>query len=84
MSNARALKATNKEGKIHMTTEDRVFTVINYIFWAVILLIIIYPLYLIFISSVSDPYAVMNGRVLFWPVDFSLIGYEKILLYHKL
>ena len=44
----------------------------------------LYPLYLIVISSVSDPYAVMNGKVLLWPVDFSLIGYEKILNYHTL
>jgi putative aldouronate transport system permease protein len=69
---------------IRLSTEDRVFTVFNYAFWALVLLIILYPLYLIVISSVSDPYAVMNGEVLLYPVDFSLIGYEKIMKYNTL
>ena len=70
--------------KIQLTTADKIFTVCNYIFWAIILLIVIYPLYLIVISSVSDPYAVMNGEVLLFPVDFSLVGYEKIMNYDTL
>lgn len=69
---------------IKLTRSDRIFTVCNYIFWGIILLIVIYPLYLIVISSVSDPYAVLNGEVLLYPVDFSWIGYEKIMKYTTL
>ena len=77
--------AKEKKGSaIQLTTADKIFTVCNYIFWAIVLLIVIYPLYLIIISSVSDPYAVMNGEVLFWPVDFSLIGYQRIMAYDTL
>ncbi len=61
-------------GMDRMTTGDKIFTVCNYIFWVIVLLIVLYPLYLIVICSVSDPYAVMNGEVLLWPVDFSWIA----------
>ncbi|MBO4884128.1 MAG: carbohydrate ABC transporter permease, partial [Clostridia bacterium] len=71
-------------GMDRMTMGDKVFTVCNYIFWVIVLLIVLYPLYLIVICSVSDPYAVMNGEVLLLPVDFSWIGYEKILAYKTL
>ncbi|MGI5899897.1 MAG: carbohydrate ABC transporter permease [Christensenellales bacterium] len=74
----------SRSTRIHLSTEDRIFTVLNYIFWGLVLLIILYPLYLIVISSVSDPYAVMNGEVLFFPVDFSLVGYERIMKYNTL
>ncbi len=73
-----------RSARIRLSMEDRVFTVFNYVFWALVLLIILYPLYLIVISSVSDPYAVMNGEVLLFPVDFSLVGYERITKYATL
>ena len=81
---AKKIKEAAYSSKIRLTTEDRIFTIVNYIFWAVVLLVVIYPLYLIVISSVSDPYAVLNGEVLFYPVDFSWIGYERIMKYSTL
>ena len=69
----------NKKNGVQHTTSDKIFLGFNNIFWFFILLIILYPLYLILICSLSDPYAVMNGKVLFFPVDFSLIGYQKIM-----
>ena len=83
VKSASANKAV-KGTRIHLTRGDLIFNIFNYTFWILILIIMLYPLYLIVISSVSDPYAVMNGKVLFWPVDFSLVGYEKILNYHTL
>ena len=44
-----------------------------------ILFIVLYPLWLILIASVSDPDAVLQAKVLLWPVDFSLMGYETVL-----
>ena len=35
-------------------------------------------MYLIVISSFSDPFAVLRGEVTFLPVDPSLIGYQSI------
>ena len=52
--------------------------------WIVILFIVLYPLWLILIASVSDPDAVLQGKVLFWPVDFSWMGYEAVFQYSEL
>ena len=67
--------------RIRETHADRVFNVINLIFWLLILFIVLYPLWLIIIASVSDPDAVLAGRVLLWPVDFSLMGYQAVFQY---
>ena len=69
---------------IRETKQDRVFNVINVIFWVIILAVVLYPLWLILIASVSDPDAVLDGRVLFLPVDFSLMGYEAVFQYNEL
>ncbi len=76
--------AQKKPVRIRETGKDRVFNVINLIFWILVLLIVLYPLWLILIASVSDPDAVLQARVLLWPVDFSLMGYEAVFQYSEL
>jgi putative aldouronate transport system permease protein len=63
---------------------DTIFNIINMIIWAIILTLIIYPLWLIIIASVSDPNAVLEGKVLFVPVGFSLMGYEAVFQHNDL
>lgn len=70
--------------RIKESQSDRVFNAVNLIFWIVVLAIVLYPLYLILIASVSDPDAVLAGKVLLWPVDFSLMGYEAVFQYNEL
>ena len=70
--------------KIKKTKADRVFDVVNMIVWVIILFIILYPLWLILIASVSDPDAVVQGKVLFLPVDFSFMGYEAVFEHREL
>ncbi|HML46190.1 MAG TPA: carbohydrate ABC transporter permease [Clostridia bacterium] len=65
--------------KIKLTKADRVFEAFNLAFWALSLLLILYPLWLILIASVSDPDAVISGKVLLLPVDVSFMGYEAVL-----
>lgn len=43
-----------------------------------------YPLWFVMIASVSDPDAILSGKVLFWPKDFSLIGYEAVFEHREL
>lgn len=62
----------------NMPFSDRMFHVINGIFWFVVMFIVLYPLYLVVISSISDPDAVASGKVLWKPVDVSFMGYEAI------
>ena len=70
--------------RIKETGKDRVFNIINLIFWIIVLFIVLYPLWLILIASVSDPDAVLQARVLLWPVDSSLMGYEAVFQYKEL
>ncbi len=57
---------------------DKMFDIVNYGLLGLIALCVLYPLYFIIIASFSDPVAINNGRVGFWPVGFNPTGYEKI------
>lgn len=70
--------------KVKKTIGDKTFDVLNGIFWVTVLFAIIYPLWFIIIASVSDPDAVIAGNVLFWPKDFSMIGYEAVFEHKEL
>ncbi|HLU21728.1 MAG TPA: carbohydrate ABC transporter permease [Bacillaceae bacterium] len=66
-------------GKIPRTRKDKLFDFVNYGLLSIILVLILYPLYLIVISSFSDPIVVNAGKVWLWPKDFTLKGYEILL-----
>ena len=68
----------HRNTRIKETGKDRAFNAINLIFWIIVLFIALYPLWLIIISSVSDPDAVRRAEVLIWPVDFSMMGYKAV------
>jgi len=58
---------------------DKVMEVLLYVFAVLFLIVIIYPLYFIVIASFSDPSAVANGQVWFFPKGFTLDGYKELL-----
>ena len=60
---------------------DQIFNVTNYTLLTLYMLLILYPLVYILSASFSDGAAVISGRVILWPVDFSLEAYKKILAY---
>jgi len=69
--------------KVKDSTEDKIFYgTINTILF-IILLIVGVPLLYVLAASFSSPQAVTSGKVLLWPVDFSLEGY-KAVFQHKL
>ena len=51
---------------------DTIFYVINAFLLGVVALIVLYPLYFIIIASISDPDAVLGGKVVLYPVDITL------------
>ena len=65
--------------KVRASKSDRVFNIVTYSLAIIILLIILYPLYFIIIASFSNPAAVSNGQVWFWPKGFTLDGYKALL-----
>ena len=64
--------------KIRETKSDRVFDVVNCTVAALVLLIIAYPVWIVVISSFSDPYALMAGKVWLYPIGFSFDGYSAV------
>jgi putative aldouronate transport system permease protein len=64
--------------KNRKTNSDIIFDRINFVLWILILFLILYPLWLIIVASVSDPDAVLMGEVYFLPVRPSLMGYEAV------
>ncbi len=63
---------------------DSVFYVVVYILLFITALIILYPLWYIFISSFSSGARVAAGEVVFWPLDITFDGYKAILEHNSI
>ena len=72
-----AILAT-KKNKIQDSAEDKVLYAVVNTFLIVFMLVVAYPLIFVLSSSFSSGEAVSAGRVLLWPVDFSVRGYEAV------
>lgn len=77
MSNLEPFMKINKTN-IKYTFGDRVFNFINDGLLLLAALIVMYPLIYILSSAFSSPDAVSKGNVVFFPVDFSLRGFEEV------
>jgi len=65
------------------TRGDRLFTVFNYALLSLFFITVFYPLIYILSASISDPSAVIAGRVWLFPIGFTLDGYSAVFE-HKL
>ena len=65
--------------RVRSQRSDVVFNVVLYTVCALLLLIVLYPLWFIVIASLSDPSAVASGHVWVLPVGFTLDGYAELL-----
>lgn len=65
--------------KVKKTRGDIIFDIVVYGLAAIVMLIILYPLYFIVIASFSDPSQVANGNVWLYPKGFTLDGYKELL-----
>jgi multiple sugar transport system permease protein/putative aldouronate transport system permease protein len=63
------------------SNSDTFFYVLTGIIIAVLFFITAYPMILVLSSSFSDRYAVLAGKVVLWPVNFSLEGYKAVFNY---
>lgn len=65
--------------KINESFGDRVFNIITSILLILIIIIVGYPCLFVVSCSFSSAQALQAGRVILWPVEFSLDAYEFIL-----
>lgn len=66
---------------IHHTRSDRIFLVFNTLLLTLFFFSVLYPIWIVVVSSFSDPEYVTAGEVVFFPKGFSLNGYKAILEY---
>ncbi|OBZ18296.1 sugar ABC transporter permease [Bacillus sp. FJAT-27264] len=71
--------AARQQRSIRHRSSDWIMEFGVYIVAVLFLVVLIYPLYFIVIASFSDPSAVANGRVWFFPSGFTLDGYKELL-----
>ena len=74
-------KQTVKKSKIKLSRSDRILEIFVYTTMTLLLLVVLYPLIFVLSSSFSSGSAVGSGKVILWPVDFSLIGYKIVFDY---
>ena len=67
-----------RKNKVKLTNADKTFYVICYFFLTAVTLAVLFPLINILACSFSSPSAVSAGKVLLWPVDFSVEGYKRV------
>ena len=73
----KAYKKTHKR-MYKLTTGDVVFTVINYVVFALFTLACFFPFYFIFINTLSSSDAVAKQQVRFYIIDFTFDSYKRI------
>lgn len=67
--------------KVKTPLDDKIYYVVTNIVLGLIMLIVLMPLINVIANSFSAPSAVVAGRVKFWPVEFSVRGYEAVFEY---
>ena len=62
-----------------ITVGEKIFTVFNYMFLALLALITFFPFYVVVIQSVSSPMDFANNSIIWWPSQFETQYYGFIL-----
>lgn len=77
-------KFREKIYRFRMRYSDKIFDALNLIIMCALLIIFIWPLWFVFISSFSDPNEVFSGNVIVWPKGFTLDAYVNTMQYKLL
>lgn len=64
--------------------KDKTFVICNYLLLTGFFICTLYPMVFVVSASFSDPAAVSAGKMLLWPVGFTVSGYQKIFQYQEI
>ena len=70
--------AKGRPVKVRRGMDDRIFYAVAYAFVTLLMLSVAYPLIYILSASFSSANAVSTGKVVLWPVEPSIMGYERV------
>ena len=65
--------------KIRESINDKIFMRVIYLFLILILIVVLYPLIYVVSASFSNPADVAAGRVVLFPVNPTMVGYDAVL-----
>lgn len=71
----------DKSKRIRLCREDRIMYTVVTVLIVLFVIIIAYPIIYVISSSFSSGSAVSAGKVILWPVEFSLTGYKIVFSY---
>lgn len=66
---------------IQSSKTDRIFYILNSVFLSMFLIAVLYPFVYIISCSFSSSNALVSGKVVLFPVEFTLTGYEALMGY---
>ena len=73
-----------KKHRMKRTAGENIFILVNAVFLTVFFIITLYPMIYVVSASFSNPQAVTSGKMVLWPVGFSLEGYEFVFKYKEI
>lgn len=76
------MKKQMSASSIRDSKGDRLFYAVCYIISIFLVLIVLYPIIYVVSCSFSSGYAVSTGKVVLWPVEFSVTGYKRVFNYN--
>lgn len=77
-------KMTKTGIKVKKSKSDRIFDFFLYLIAAIIVIIMVYPMYFILIASISNPTDVSLGNIVLFPKGINFKGYQKLMEYSQL
>ena len=79
-----ALQMVKTKTKIRDRGFDLVFMIFIFVILSLILVILLYPIIFVLSASISDPSSIMAGKVVLFPVGFTLKAYQAVMDYPKI
>ncbi|MFC3771170.1 carbohydrate ABC transporter permease [Paenibacillus sp. GCM10012303] len=79
-----AAKTTTKTTKIRRTHSDLAFQIVNYTLISAFTFICLFPFLNTFASAFSDNHAIQSGKVVFFPVGFTLDPMKAVFMDHSI
>lgn len=78
----KGIKRAGRKHSIHESPGDKVFHILNITLLAAAGCIVLFPLLYAVACSFSSTQAIIQNKVFFWPVDFTLDSYSAVLQYN--
>lgn len=67
-------KPSDRSSRVRSSRADRIYYAVSGVLLGVLLILVAYPILFVLSASFSSGSAVATGKVLLWPVEFSLEG----------